>query len=155
MINMAIVIIILVGNEFAFRTFRQNVIDGLNRNDLILGKLILIFTIAIYTFLMVLLAIIIFGSIYTKDFSLSIIFENSHLILIYFLQAINYFSREILPSDIVSIPLIHLSVPTIFRLINIHTIKMGSYDGNSGIGRPGKKIIRNRVVTATEYLNIG
>ena len=97
---LAIVIIILVGNEFAFRTFRQNVIDGLNRNDLILGKLILIFTIAIYTFLMVLLAIIIFGSIYTKDFSLSIIFENSHLILIYFLQAIGYMTLGLLISII-------------------------------------------------------
>ena len=43
---LAIVIIVLVGNEFSFRTFRQNVIDGLSRNDLIKGKLILIFTIA-------------------------------------------------------------------------------------------------------------
>ena len=93
---LAIVVIVLVGNEFSFRTFRQNVIDGLSRNDLIKGKLILIFTIAIYTFLMVLIAILIFGLINTKDLSLSIIFENSYLLLIYFVQAIGYMTLGLL-----------------------------------------------------------
>ena len=97
---LAIVIIILVGNEFAFKTFRQNVIDGLSRNDLIKGKLILIFSIAIYTFLMVLVAIIIFGLIFTKSFSFELIFENSHLILIYFVQAIGYMTLGMLISII-------------------------------------------------------
>ena len=97
---LAIVIIILVGNEFAFKTFRQNVIDGLSRNDLIKGKLILIFSIAIYTFLMVLLAIVIFGLIFTKNFSFNLIFENSHLILIYFVQAIGYMTLGMLISII-------------------------------------------------------
>lgn len=97
---LAIVIIILVGNEFAFKTFRQNVIDGLSRTDLIKGKLILIFSIAVYTFLMVLAAIIIFGLIFTKDFSFQLIFVNSHLILIYFIQAIGYMTLGMLISII-------------------------------------------------------
>jgi len=95
-IFLTIVLITLVGNEFAFKTFRQNVIDGLSRNDLIRGKLILIFTIAIYTFLMVLIAILIFGIIFTKDFSIDIIFENSYLILVYFVQAIGYMTLGLL-----------------------------------------------------------
>ncbi|MCK5029102.1 MAG: hypothetical protein KAR57_05670 [Bacteroidales bacterium] len=93
---LAIVIIILVGNEFANKTFRQNVIDGLSRSDLIKGKLILIFTIAVYTFIMVLLAVIIFGLINTKNISFDIIFENSYLILIYFVQAIGYMTLGLL-----------------------------------------------------------
>ncbi len=97
---LAIVIIILVGNEFSFRTFRQNVIDGLSRNDLIKGKLILIFTIAVYTLIMVLLAIVIFGLINTKNISFDIIFENSYLILIYFVQAIGYMTLGLLISII-------------------------------------------------------
>jgi ABC-2 type transport system permease protein len=97
---LAIVIIILVGNEFANKTFRQNVIDGLSRSDLIKGKLILIFTIAVYTFIMVLLAVIIFGLINTKNISFDIIFENSYLILIYFVQAIGYMTLGLLISII-------------------------------------------------------
>lgn len=87
---LAIVVILLVGNEFSFRTFRQNVINGLSRSDLITGKLIMIVTIAVYTFLMVLLAILIFGMIYTNAITMDIIFEKSYLILIYFIQAIGY-----------------------------------------------------------------
>jgi len=87
---LAIVVILLVGNEFSFRTFRQNVINGLSRSDLITGKLIMIFTIAVYAFIMVLLAILIFGIIFSNGITMDIIFEKSYLILIYFIQAIGY-----------------------------------------------------------------
>jgi len=87
---LAIVVILLVGNEFSFRTFRQNVVNGLSRNDLITGKLIMIVTIAIYTFLMVLLAILLFGMIFSDGITKDVIFEKSYLILIYFIQAIGY-----------------------------------------------------------------
>src|SRR6056297_2102376 len=93
---LAIVVILLVGNEFSFRTFRQNVINGLSRSDLITGKLIMIVTIAIYTFLMVLLAILIFGIIFSNGITMDIIFEKSYLILIYFIQAIGYMTIGLL-----------------------------------------------------------
>jgi hypothetical protein len=89
-IFLTIVLITLVGNEFSYRTFRQNVIDGLSRNDLVHSKLILIFTIAIYTFLMVLIAVIAFGLIFSNDFSFDLMIDKSYLILIYFIQAIGY-----------------------------------------------------------------
>lgn len=95
-IFLTIVLITLVGNEFSFKTFRQNVIDGLSRNDLVHSKLILILTIAVYTFLLVLIAVMIFGLIYTKDFSFSMVLENSYLILIYFIQAIGYMALGLL-----------------------------------------------------------
>jgi ABC-2 type transport system permease protein len=93
---LAIVVILLVGNEFSFRTFRQNVIDGLSRNDLIRGKMILIFSIAIYTFLMVFIAVMIFGLINSDDYSLNAIFGKSYLLLIYFIQALGYMSLGVL-----------------------------------------------------------
>jgi len=93
---LAIVVILIVGNEFSYRTFRQNVIDGLSRNDLIKGKLILIFSIAIYTFIMVLIAVLIFGLINSDDYSFNAIFGKSYLLLIYFIQAIGYMSLGLL-----------------------------------------------------------
>ncbi|MDA3952249.1 MAG: hypothetical protein PF485_01285 [Bacteroidales bacterium] len=95
-IFLTIVLITLVGNEFSFKTFRQNVIDGLSRNDLVKGKLILIFTIAIYTFLMVLLAVLIFGFFKSDEISLSKMIESSYLILVYFIQAIGYMTLGLL-----------------------------------------------------------
>ncbi|MCG8411142.1 MAG: ABC transporter permease subunit [Bacteroidales bacterium] len=95
-IFLTIVLISLVGNEFSFKTFRQNVIDGLSRNDLMKGKLLLILSIAIYTFLMVFIAVLIFGIIFTKDFSVDIMFDNFYLLLIYFIQAIGYMTLGLL-----------------------------------------------------------
>lgn len=95
-IFLTIVLITLVGNEFAFKTFRQNVIDGLSRNDLIAGKLVLIFTVAIYTFLMVLIAVLIFGLINTDQFTASKVFDHVHLLFVYFIQAIGYMTLGLL-----------------------------------------------------------
>jgi len=95
-IFLTIVLITLVGNEFAFRTFRQNVIDGLSRNDLILGKLLFILTVAVYTFIMVLIAILIFGLINTDGITFSMILDHSYLLLVYFVQAIGYMTLGLL-----------------------------------------------------------
>ena len=87
---LAIIVILLVGNEFTHRTFRQNVIDGLSRTDLIKGKLIIITSIAIYTFLLVLVVGIAFGLIYSDEYSFNLIFGKFHVLLIYFVQAMAY-----------------------------------------------------------------
>ncbi len=43
----AILIIMLISNEYSFRTFRQNLIDGLSREELVYSKFILIGAIAL------------------------------------------------------------------------------------------------------------
>ena len=78
---LAILLMVLVSNEFSFHTFRQHIITGLSRNDLVIGKGIIIFTIALYSLLLVLLTSTICGIIFTRDFSLSRIFEKSYLLL--------------------------------------------------------------------------
>ena len=87
---LAILLMVLVSNEFSFHTFRQHIITGLSRNDLVIGKGIIIFTVALYGVLLVLLTSTIFGIIFTSDFSFSIIFEKSYLLIVYFIQAIGY-----------------------------------------------------------------
>ena len=44
---LAFVLIYHVSNEYAYRTVRQNVIDGLSRNDFIKGKLMLLVFLAV------------------------------------------------------------------------------------------------------------
>lgn len=87
---LAIVVILLTGNEFLFRTFRQNIIDGLSRYDLLKGKLILIFSISLYTFILVFLTGLVFGLLNTKDTTFIMFIENIHILLVYFVQAIAY-----------------------------------------------------------------
>lgn len=66
MIFPAIFVIVLVCNDFSYRTQKQNIIDGLSRTQVLLAKfyLILIFTIFITIF--VFIVGLIFGSIYSS-----------------------------------------------------------------------------------------
>jgi ABC-type transport system involved in multi-copper enzyme maturation permease subunit len=89
---LAILVIVLTGNEYAFRTFRQHVIDGMSRFELLAGKIIIILMIGIYSTLMVLLFTLIFGFIYTTGTGVGGLFNKSHILLVYFVQAVAYMS---------------------------------------------------------------
>ncbi len=89
---LAILIIVMTGNEYAFRTFRQHVIDGLSRFELLAGKGFSILIIGIYSTLMVLLFSLIFGFIFSRGMNAGDFFEKSYVLLVYFVQAIAYMS---------------------------------------------------------------
>ncbi len=89
---LGIIIIILTGNEFNFRTIRLQIINGLSRDEFMSGKLMIIFLIALWAALIVFFSGIITGMIFTKGISLQLIFDKSYLVLIYFIQAVAYMS---------------------------------------------------------------
>lgn len=89
---LAILIIVMTGNEFAFRTFRQHVIDGLSRFELLAGKGFSILMIGVYSTLMVLLFSLVFGLIFSRELTAGDFFENSYILLVYFVQAVAYMS---------------------------------------------------------------
>lgn len=89
---LAILIIIMTGNEYAFRTFRQHVVDGLSRIQLLSGKGFLILMVAVYSVLMVLLFSLVFGFIFSSDYSDGAFVKKTYILLVYFVQAIAYMS---------------------------------------------------------------
>lgn len=89
---LAIIVIVSVGNEYSFRTFRSQVINGLSRNDLILGKGLFIIFLAFCSLILVFIVTIIFGSIYTTFGSETSVFSKSYLLIVYFIQSIAYMS---------------------------------------------------------------
>ncbi|UKN03650.1 ABC transporter permease [Paracrocinitomix mangrovi] len=88
-ILLGVLVVILVCNDFAFKTQRQSVIDGLSRRDFILGKfsflIVLAVVITLYTFLFG----FIIGSIYSNisDFT-----DEIYYLLVYFIQTVGYFA---------------------------------------------------------------
>lgn len=87
---LAVIIIFIIGNEFSFRTFRQHVVDGLSRTDLLNGKVISIITIALANTILIFICGLIFGFIYSKSFDIYDVFSRMYLVGIYFLQAVAY-----------------------------------------------------------------
>jgi len=87
---LGILFAILVGNEHQFRTFRKQIMDGVSRNQLLYAKITVMSVIALYALLLVFLSGLIFGFIYTSNYSLGSIFNNMPLILVLYIQAFAY-----------------------------------------------------------------
>lgn len=66
MFILAFIVINHISNEYAYRTVRQNVIDGLSRTEFLKGKLILIFTLSVVATIYVFL-IGFFGTMYFES----------------------------------------------------------------------------------------
>ncbi|MGM0497187.1 MAG: ABC transporter permease [Bacteroidota bacterium] len=90
-ILLAIIIIVLVSNEFRFGTFKQHIIDGLNHEQLITGKVQVLFIIAVYGFLLVLVSSMISGLIMGSGSEGNELFQLD-ILFVYFLQTLAYVS---------------------------------------------------------------
>lgn len=89
-IFLAIIVIFLVGNEYSYLTFRQHVVGGLSRNDLLNGKLLIIFGIALANMLIIFICGWIFGFIYSADYTFLDTISHLPSLGIYLLQAVSY-----------------------------------------------------------------
>lgn len=85
-IILALLVIFIVCNEYTYRTIRQNIIDGMTRNDIVTGKILLIISLSIISTLTVYITGIVAGIIYSSSWSVPDIFERNSLVLAYFLQ---------------------------------------------------------------------
>jgi hypothetical protein len=82
-----LIVIILITNEFAFKTHRQNVIDGLSRMQFISVKMMMAVCIALVSTIMVFLAALAFGLANAGN---ELSFENIHFVGYFFLQTLSY-----------------------------------------------------------------
>jgi len=87
---LAVIVIFIVGNEYSYRTFRQHIVDGLSRQDLLHGKIMSIAAIALANTAMIFVFGLIFGLIFTHPFDLADVFSRIYILGIYFLQALIY-----------------------------------------------------------------
>lgn len=89
-ILLTILIIVLVGNDFLYKTFRKNNIDGLSRNELLLSKIYTILVLSVYCFIINFILSLFMGFLFTGFSGITEVFENSFFLLIYFIQTIAY-----------------------------------------------------------------
>jgi ABC-2 type transport system permease protein len=81
-------LILLVTNEFQFRTLRQNIIDGMSREEVLLGKLLLILIFTLVSTILVALVAFGCGLVYGDGFQFSTAFEKWIFIPAFFLQCL-------------------------------------------------------------------
>jgi ABC-type transport system involved in multi-copper enzyme maturation permease subunit len=88
-ILLAVIIVSITTMEIQAKTMRQNVIDGLTTKQVITSKFIVIFLLALLATLYTGLCAFIIGSITS---GVGNFYANSHLVFLYFIQALGYFS---------------------------------------------------------------
>ncbi|MFC2137901.1 hypothetical protein ACFLTE_06975 [Bacteroidota bacterium] len=116
-ILLVIIIIILIGNEYNYKTFKQQVINSFDSTEIITEKIISIVFISIYAFLLVLSAILISGFIFTRDLTLSIIFQNSGIILSYLVQTLAFMTIGMLIVFILKNTALSIVIFILYRLL--------------------------------------
>jgi ABC-2 type transport system permease protein len=81
-----LLLILLITNEFTFRTHRQNIIDGINREDFINVKILIALIAAVVATISVMIVALIFGFASGTSFSL----DRFESVGYFFLKAISY-----------------------------------------------------------------
>ncbi len=89
---LGILMVILISNEFTFRTVRQNIIDGWTVNEFLGAKVVLLIFLSICASGFVFILGMIYGLISTKGITASSIFEQISFVVAYFVQALGYLS---------------------------------------------------------------
>ena len=87
---LAVVVIISITNEFSYKTVRQNIIDGFDRKDFIISKVLTIFLLSLASALFVLAIGLITGSIYSPASEMRFMFDGIAFIPAYFLDTFSY-----------------------------------------------------------------
>ncbi|HJV19010.1 MAG TPA: ABC transporter permease subunit [Sediminibacterium sp.] len=112
----AILVIMLITNEYSYRTHRQNIIDGWSRADFITGKLIDVLIISIVVTVVYMATAIGYG-IYADADNLNRWTEQLHYIPLYFLQTFAQLSIAYLLGYLVKKAFIALGIFLFYYLI--------------------------------------
>ena len=129
----ALLLIILITNEYTFKTNRQNIIDGWSRNEFIMVKIIIAIIIAVISTLLVVLTATGFGLLSGSDFSFN---QFSH-VGFFFLKALTYNMFAVLIAVLIkktgfAIGLYFIYLGTenfLSQMLDIASIKLKNYNG--------------------------
>ncbi|MDT8393190.1 MAG: ABC transporter permease subunit [Bacteroidales bacterium] len=85
-IFLGVVIIILITNEYSYKTIRQNVITGFSRWDFISSKFLTIGVLSLAATILVFIIGMILGLMYTEGITAGKVFGKTEFLLAYFLE---------------------------------------------------------------------
>lgn len=93
---LGILVIIAVTDEYAFRTLRQQIIDGYTRANVVQAKYSVVLLLGVVCSLVVFVLGLIFGNIFSPDGNTAGMFTDSHYVFFYFVQAVGYMTLAML-----------------------------------------------------------
>ncbi|WP_281322439.1 ABC transporter permease [Flavobacterium aestivum] len=89
---LAIVIVSMMANEYSYGTLKQNLIDGLSKEEFILSKFVTIVLFSLCSTIFVFILTLILGYSFSSYTELSIVFSDLQYILAFFVKLVGFFS---------------------------------------------------------------
>jgi ABC-2 type transport system permease protein len=86
----AIIIIIMITNEFTYKTIRQNIINGMSKTEFLVSKLLLILLLSLVTTVLLAVGTFIIGLANTQITGWAMVFEKTQFILGFFLTILTF-----------------------------------------------------------------
>ncbi len=91
-IFLAIIIVSMVSNEYANKTLKQNLIDGLSKKEFMQSKFYTVLLFSVISTVFVVLVTLILGTIYSKEMSLDLITTDLQYVFAYFIKHVGFFT---------------------------------------------------------------
>ncbi len=94
--GLAIMVVISITNEYTYRTIRQNIIDGMSREEFLLSKVYTNFVLAAASMLSVFLIAVVTGLIYSPEIDLPYALTGIGFFPAYFLEVFAFLSFSLM-----------------------------------------------------------
>ena len=88
----AIIIVAMIGNEYSYKTLKQNLIDGLSKGEFLRSKIYAILAFVFISTLLVFIISLILGGIYSDYNELQIVFSDLEYLVAYAVKLFGFFS---------------------------------------------------------------
>lgn len=89
---LAVVIVSMMANEYSYGTLKQNLIDGLNKKEFVISKLLTVMLFALGSTVFIFLLSLILGYSFSSYTELSVVFTDIDYLLAYFVKLLGFFS---------------------------------------------------------------
>lgn len=89
---LAIVIVSMMSNEYSNKTLKQNLIDGLSKQEFILSKFYTVILLSLVSTIFLFIVSLILGLIFSSYTELGIIFSDLEYLLAFFIKLVGFFS---------------------------------------------------------------
>jgi ABC-type transport system involved in multi-copper enzyme maturation permease subunit len=89
---LAIVIVSMMANEYSYGTLKQNLIDGMSKQEIIQSKFLTVVLFALVSTLFVFVMSLILGYSFSNYNEFSIVFSDLEYLLAYFVKLVGFFS---------------------------------------------------------------
>ena len=138
-IFLAVIMVILVTNEYSYNTMRQNLINGLNRFQLVLSKFIDAILLSLLSITLIFIFGLISGFITTRSIEFADIFSKMSYLGAYFLMVLGFLSFTMMVAFLVKKPALVLGIVLLYIFI-AEPIVSGIYSDSFGNYLPIKSM---------------